>query len=79
MTVTVPASVSAWAISPSLTATVRTSTDSVLILAAAQVEADTSASPWSLGGGAPVVTVDDVPLTLPRSGYVDPELHLMEV
>lgn len=79
LSVTVPASAAAWAISPSLNATVRSSPDSVLVLAAAQAEAATSASPWSLGGGAPVVTVDDVPLTLPRSGYVDPELHLMEV
>lgn len=79
LTVTVPAAATAWALSPSLAATVRTSPDSQLVLAAAQVEAGASASAWSLGGGAPVCAVDEVPLTLPRSGYVDPELRLTEV
>ncbi|MER7076639.1 hypothetical protein SAMN02982929_05299 [Saccharopolyspora kobensis] len=79
LTLTVPAAAAVWAVSPSVTAVDRASADSTIVLAAAQVEPGSSASAWSLGGGAPAVAVDEVPLAIPRAGYLDPELHLMEV
>jgi len=68
-----------WGVSLAVMAVDRSASDSVLVLAAAQCEAATSASAWSLGGGAPQVAVDSAPLKLPRAGYVDPELTLLEV
>lgn len=50
-----------------------------LYLAAAQVEAASTAGEWNPGGGAPVVAVDSMPMTSPYGHFTDPELSLLEV
>jgi len=49
-----------------------------LLIAAAQVEAAMFPTSWSPGGGAPVVMVDDLPVTAARAGYTHTTLTLLE-
>lgn len=78
LTLTVTPAADVWAVSPTVTVTGQVATNDTLVIAAAQVEAAAMASAWSLGGGAPAVSVDQMPTEAPRSGYTHPELILVE-
>jgi hypothetical protein len=47
-------------------------------LAAAQVETGSAPTPWELGGGAPVVLLDQMPTKSPRYPYRSVSLSLLE-
>lgn len=78
LTVTVPATAGVMGLSPSLVPSATPAPTAVLTVAAAQVEPGATASAWSLGGGAPVVSVDALPVTAARRGHSHPELTLLE-
>jgi hypothetical protein len=51
---------------------------SELFLAAAQVEIGASATPWSPGGGAPRVVLDQMPVKSPRFPYTTATINILE-
>ncbi|MGW1679396.1 hypothetical protein [Saccharopolyspora sp. NPDC002376] len=78
LTLTVTPAADVWAVSPAVTVTGQVTANDALVIAAAQVEASATVSAWSLGGGAPAVSVDQMPTEAPRSGYTHTELTLVE-
>ncbi|GAA2772753.1 hypothetical protein [Saccharopolyspora taberi] len=79
LTVTVPPTAGVIGLSPSIVPTATPNPNAVLTVAAAQVEAGTEATAWALGGGAPVCSVDSMPVTAARRGQSHPTLTLQEV
>lgn len=77
LTVTVPPTGGLWGVSLRITPT-STPAATSLLLAAAQAEPGDTATGWSPGGGAPVVMVDELPLTAARRGFTHPTLTLLE-
>lgn len=79
LTITATPTSDVWAVSPSITPTVKANTASDLTLAAAQAEATSTASAWTLGGGALVVAVDQLPTESLYAPFTDAKLTLLEI
>lgn len=78
LSLTVTPGSTVWGLSPAVQINTKKGV-AELHLAAAQVEAGSSAGDWNPGGGAPVVAVDSMPVTSPHGDYSNPELNLLEV
>ncbi|MCA1195139.1 hypothetical protein [Saccharopolyspora sp. 6V] len=79
LAVTVPTTAGVLGCSPAIVPTATPNPNAVVTVAAAQVEPGAAPSAWSLGGGAPVVAVDTMPITAARRGFSHPTLTLLEL